>query len=257
MMTDLVLKYPHLETGGDLFGLWTTEGNAVLHIVLGPGQNCKRTGASFYQDIPYLKQNGELVTEDYMLCHIGEWHSHHQLHLFQPSGGDSSTVIRNYPLGVCGFLLIIANIVSPRQVEFSPYLYTKTSTYNFDQKGKIVPLRAQNAFKNIGRIRASIERGKEINSFSQGASHRFREYSPEFHEHSRYPPFQTGETIKYLPHIRPPKQGLPKPGEPIQYQPQPCTRTKYSPQSPPTKARGNKPKSTKSSNKLENRPPWR
>jgi len=190
MMTDLVLKYPHLETGGDLFGLWTTEGNAVLHIVLGPGLNCKRTGASFYQDIPYLKQNGELVTEDYMLCHIGEWHSHHQLHLFQPSGGDSSTVIRNYPLGVCGFLLIIANIVSPRQVEFSPYLYTKTSTYNFDQKGKIVPLRAQNAFKNIGRIRASIERGKEINSFSQGASHRFREYSPEFHEQWRYPPFQ-------------------------------------------------------------------
>jgi len=265
MMTDLVLKYPHLETGGDLFGLWTTEGNAVLHIVLGPGQNCKRTGASFYQDIPYLKQNGELVTEDYMLCHIGEWHSHHQLHLFQPSGGDSSTVIRNYPSGVCGFLLIIANIVSSRQVEFSPYLYTKTSTYNFDQKGKIVLLRTQNAFRNIGCIRASIERGKEIYRFSQGALHSFREYSPEFHEPRGYP-FQPGETTTYLPRIRqpstripqhrPPKQGLPKTREPVKYQPQPWTRRKYSPQSPHTKTRENRPKSAKSNNKLENRPSW-
>ena len=58
MMQNLVLRYPHLETGGDLFGLWTTDGNAVLHVVLGPGQNCKRTGVSFYQDVPYLKENG-------------------------------------------------------------------------------------------------------------------------------------------------------------------------------------------------------
>jgi len=199
------------------------------------------------------------------MCHIGEWHSHHQLHLFQPSGGDSSTVIRNYPSGVCGFLLIIANIVSSRQVEFSPYLYTKTSTYNFDQKGKIVLLRTQNAFRNIGCIRASIERGKEIYRFSQGALHSFREYSPEFHEPRGYP-FQPGETTTYLPRIRqpstripqhrPPKQGLPKTREPVKYQPQPWTRRKYSPQSPHTKTRENRPKSAKSNNKLENRPSW-
>ncbi|KAJ7393006.1 hypothetical protein OS493_008254 [Desmophyllum pertusum] len=81
-MQKLVLEYPHLETGGDLFGLWTSNGEAVLHVVLGPGRDCKRTGASFYQDIPYLQRNGELLTQKYMLCHIGEWHSHHQLRLF-------------------------------------------------------------------------------------------------------------------------------------------------------------------------------
>ncbi|KAJ7393008.1 hypothetical protein OS493_008256 [Desmophyllum pertusum] len=149
MMTELVLRYPDVETGGDLFGLWTTEGDVMIHIVLGPGQECKRTGTSFYQDIPYLQRNGELLTQNYMLCHIGEWHSHHQLRLFQPSQGDSSTVIRNYPRGTCGFLLIIANIVSRSEVTLSPYLYTANSSYRFDQKGTLVPLRYNNAFKKM------------------------------------------------------------------------------------------------------------
>lgn len=173
MMENLVLEYPHLETGGDLFGLWTSNGDAVLHVVLGPGRNCKRTGASFFQDIPYLKRNGELLTQDYMLCHIGEWHSHHQLRLFEPSGGDSSTVIRNYPRGTCGFLLIIANIVSPREVKLSPYLYTEKSTYAYDEMGKIVVLPKTNAFNKIKKIKDSRESGKGIKVASQYSESEF------------------------------------------------------------------------------------
>ncbi|KAL9972642.1 hypothetical protein ACROYT_G018990 [Oculina patagonica] len=161
IMEDLVLRYKDVETGGDLFGLWTTEGDAVLHIVLGPGQDCKRTDVSFYQDIPYLQRNGELLTQKYMLCHIGEWHSHHRLRLFQPSQGDSSTVIRNYPSGTCGFLLIIANIVSPTEVEFSPFLYTANSSYRYDQRGELVVLSHPNAFKKDAAIQRSMENGKE------------------------------------------------------------------------------------------------
>lgn len=165
MMEDLVLRYPDIETGGDLFGLWTAEGDAVLHIVLGPGQGCKRTDVSFYQDIPYLQRNGELLTQNYMLCHIGEWHSHHQLRLSHPSHGDSSTVIRNYPgHNTCGFLLIIANILSlsRRQVTLSPYLYTANSRNSFDLKGTIVPLRRfGNAFKKDLVIQSSMEKGME------------------------------------------------------------------------------------------------
>ena len=165
MMEDLVLRCPDIETGGDLFGLWTTEGDVVLHIVLGPGQGCKRTDVSFYQDIPYLKRNGELLTQKYMLCHIGEWHSHHQLRLCRPSEGDSSTVIRNYPSqDTCGFLLIIANILSltQRQVTLSPFLYTANSRLSFDLRGTIVPLRRYgNAFKKDVRIQGTMEDGME------------------------------------------------------------------------------------------------
>jgi len=203
MMQNLVLRYPHLETGGDLFGLWTTEGDAVLHVVLGPGQNCKRTGISFYQDVPYLKENGELLTQDYMLCHIGEWHSHHQLRLFQPSGGDSSTVIRNYPRGVCGFLLIIANILSSHEVRLSPYLYTKSSSYGFDKAGRIVRLTGPNAFKRIHKIREKAERGNERDTYIQGGQfNRNSEYAADFNEFRGYPIQTVTNQIKRLPSDR-------------------------------------------------------
>ena len=162
MVQKLVLRYPDVETGGDLFGLWTIEGDAVLHIVLGPGRNCSRTDVSFNQDIPYLQRNGELLTENYMLGHIGEWHSHHQLRLFKPSQGDSSTVIRHFPRGtVYGFLLIIANIVAPDKVKLSPYLYTENSTFTYSRKGEVVPLQAQNVFKELRDIQDTIKEGKE------------------------------------------------------------------------------------------------
>lgn len=162
MVQNLVLRYPDLETGGDLFGLWTTEGDAVLHIVLGPGKNCSRTNVSFNQDIPYLQRNGELLTENYMLGHIGEWHSHHQLRLFKPSQGDSSTVIRHFPRGATyGFLLIIANIVAPDKVKLSPYLYTQESTFSYSKTGEVVPLGAPNLFRKKSDILKSIKIGKE------------------------------------------------------------------------------------------------
>lgn len=177
MMKDLVLRYPNVETGGDLFGLWTSDGDAVLHMVLGPGKNCKRTATSFYQDIPYLQEKGELLTTKYMLCHIGEWHSHHQLHLYEPSHGDSSTVIRHYPHGTCGFLLIIANILSPDTVLLSPYLYTARSQYDFYQKGQLVPLPSRNAFKKATEIARTISEGQETWSNFQSGMNQYSPYN--------------------------------------------------------------------------------
>ena len=161
MISRLVLRYPDLETGGQLFGLWNAVGEPVVHIVLGPGKACRRTSVSFYQEVPYLERVGHLLTENFQLCHIGEWHSHHRLRLSQPSQGDSSTIIRNYPRDVCGFLLIIANIVSARHVALSPYLYTRESRIRFDLIGDVVPVAGGSAFRKIGRIKHEIERGEE------------------------------------------------------------------------------------------------
>ncbi|XP_015766795.1 PREDICTED: uncharacterized protein LOC107345577 [Acropora digitifera] len=160
-MQNLVLRYPDFETGGDLFGLWTSEGEAMFHVVLGPGKHCLRTDVSFNQDVPYLQRIGELLTEHFMLCHIGEWHSHHQLSLSQPSRGDNSTVIRNFPAGAQGFILIIANIKSPGLVTLSPFLYTQSSRTKYDKAGQIIPVKGPNGFNQISTIRVSMERGKE------------------------------------------------------------------------------------------------
>ena len=194
MMVNMVLKYPDLETGGDLFGLWTTNGDAVLHVIFGPGQNCKRTGTSFYQDIAYLQRNGELLTEDYMLCQIGEWHSHHQLHLFQPSGGESSTVIRNYPPGVCGFLLIIANIVSSQRVQLSLYLYTKKSSHSYDLKGALTVVCVPNPFKSTRKIKENMDQGREVRVYLRDESQNFSGYRPSSYENGKY---SSQSSVKY------------------------------------------------------------
>ncbi|KAL9972639.1 hypothetical protein ACROYT_G018986 [Oculina patagonica] len=160
MMERLVLLHPGKETGGNLFGLWTDNREAVLHVVLGPAIGCTRTEVSFYQSIPYLQRVGKVLTEQFMLCHIGEWHSHHRLHLSEPSSGDSSTVTRNFPRGTCGFLLIIANILPNNKVTLSPYLYKEgQSTY---ERCEIKLLgRHQSPFKEVDVIRANVQQDED------------------------------------------------------------------------------------------------
>ena len=152
-MKKLVLRHPAKETGGNLFGLWTDDGEPVLHVVLGPAIGCTRTEVSFYQSIPYLERVGGLLTHQYQLCHIGEWHSHHRLRLSEPSTGDSTTVIRNYPRGTCGFLLIIANIRS-WDVTLSPYLY-KEGQRDY-KRGEVNVLHGQSPFRAVDVILSNI-----------------------------------------------------------------------------------------------------
>ena len=83
----------------------------MVQLVLGPGKNCQRASASFYQDVDYLEKAGSQLIKKEGVCHIGEWHSHHKIGLKQPSGGDKGTVWRNMPkYGLNRFVLFIANI---------------------------------------------------------------------------------------------------------------------------------------------------
>lgn len=106
-----VRRYPDIETGGDIFGLWSKDNTAVVQLVLGPGKDSRRTSVSFFQDAEYLGKAGSHLTEQYGVCHIGEWHSHHSLGLAHPSGGDQNTVWSNMPkYGFKRFIVFIANI---------------------------------------------------------------------------------------------------------------------------------------------------
>lgn len=163
MMKKLVKLHPAKETGGNLFGLWNNNEDPVLHVVLGPAIGCTRTEVSFYQSIPYLERVGRLLTEQYQLCHIGEWHSHHRLRLSEPSSGDSSTVIRNFPRGTRGFILIIANILPNEAVTLSPYLYREGQTTY--EKGEIRKLGSScSPFKKIDAIKRNIEQDEDTST---------------------------------------------------------------------------------------------
>jgi hypothetical protein len=125
-----VSKHQHVETGGNLLGLWTTSGSAVIHVVLGPGR---------------------FVNNDYYtLCHIGEWHSHHRLNLNQP-----------FPHGMSKFLVIAANMNNDDSAELSPYFFTDGGTRY--EKAEFVVLESKNPFSNDANILAKIERGAEGN----------------------------------------------------------------------------------------------
>ena len=58
----LVLQKREIETGGDLFGLWQDERTAVVQLILGPGEKCRRTTTSFHQDVKYLRNVGGLCS---------------------------------------------------------------------------------------------------------------------------------------------------------------------------------------------------
>lgn len=105
-----ILDYKNIETGGQLFGYWTADGSPVIVFALGPGPNANHEVAFFLQDLEYLKTRAELLCKKYGLFHIGEWHSHHQLGLAQPSGHDANNLYSNIvKLGYSRFLLCIGN----------------------------------------------------------------------------------------------------------------------------------------------------
>ena len=61
-----VRKYPNIETGGDLFELWSTGNTAVVRLVFGPGENSRRTSVSYYQDTKYLARVASVLKEKYV-----------------------------------------------------------------------------------------------------------------------------------------------------------------------------------------------
>ena len=118
-----ILEYPHIETGGQLFGFWTPQGRPVVLYAIGPGPRAGHHTAFFEQDIDYLDYVGNSVVKYFGLCHIGEWHSHHQLGLAQPSGHDASNIQNNVDkLQLNHFLLCIGNC-NDREATLNPFIF--------------------------------------------------------------------------------------------------------------------------------------
>jgi hypothetical protein len=88
-----ILDCTNIETGGQLFGFWTADKVPVVLYAIGPGPHANHQPTFFNQDVNYLTRVGRPIVERFGLQHIGEWHSHHQLGLAQPSGHDANTML--------------------------------------------------------------------------------------------------------------------------------------------------------------------
>lgn len=133
-----VLDYPNIETGGDLFGFWTHSGYPVIQYVIGPGPNANHQSTFFNQDGNYLSEVGNKLRKTHGLQHIGEWHSHHQLGLAEPSGHDISTVckaISQYNLS--NFFLVITN-VRDNSSSVNGFMFNSKNGRDFDYAGWVI-----------------------------------------------------------------------------------------------------------------------
>ena len=78
MIEDLVRCHPAEDTGGDLFGLWTSEDEPVLHIVTGQGKEILQTSPksslkcydTFSKEFQRLE---ELLHWKFHLNYMGKW----------------------------------------------------------------------------------------------------------------------------------------------------------------------------------------
>lgn len=126
-----ILDCKNIETGGQLFGFWTSAGIPVVLYAIGPGRGANHQETFFNQDLSYLLNVGNFVLEKYGLQHIGEWHSHHQLGLAQPSDHDASTMVHNIEkLHLRRFLLCIGNCDNTRST-FNAFNFHEDHGYDY------------------------------------------------------------------------------------------------------------------------------
>lgn len=105
-----ILDYPNIETGGNLFGFYTSFQIPIIQYVLGPGKNSEHDSTHFRQDEIFFNKNADLLIKEHALNHIGTWHSHHQLNLDHPSPGDEKSMITGMKKDcIDSFLLVIGN----------------------------------------------------------------------------------------------------------------------------------------------------
>ena len=170
-----VLRHKNIETGGDLFGLWVDAHTAVVQFALGPGEKCRRFSTSFFQDVDYLAAAGGYLIEKHGLCNIGQWHSHHQLSLNQPSTGDENTVWGNMPgLRMNRYIVCIANVLR-RGGSYTTSLNCFLFEMNDNGKkmpimrGKFKHLRGESPVNNQREVAEVIARGAEVHVVQPGS----------------------------------------------------------------------------------------
>lgn len=126
-----VMDYPQLETGGDLFGLWTKDGFPVIHYAIGPGRLAEHNAAHFNQDVEYLRECGFLLNNKFRMEHLGAWHSHHRMELSEPSTGDVHTMkTAMYSGNFSRFIISICNI-EQEDVAINGFLFSNESPYDY------------------------------------------------------------------------------------------------------------------------------
>ena len=80
--------WDNLETGGELYGFLSHDGNLIIMLATHPGENAIHCVTSFQQDILFFKRTSKKLHCKHGLQLLGNFHSHHNLCLKNLSGLD-------------------------------------------------------------------------------------------------------------------------------------------------------------------------
>ena len=154
MVQKLVLLYPDVETGGDLFGLWTEDSEPVIHLVTGHSgmekKSFKRSGTSTKIG-DTGKEIRRMLCENYCLRRIGKWQCQRDT---DQNRRELEKSIREDKLlwrTEQKYALIIT--AHRDNSNLSPYIVSKKSISTI---GKIEFLQGENPFRKVGEIRKMI-----------------------------------------------------------------------------------------------------
>jgi hypothetical protein len=85
---DETLRFPRIETGGNLFGSLTHGGTPVVWLATRPGGKFSRRETSVELDHRLHRDIEAMAWRQFGIQSLGMWHSHHQIGLYEPSEGD-------------------------------------------------------------------------------------------------------------------------------------------------------------------------
>lgn len=123
-----IQDYPHIETGGQLYGAWTASGAPRVIYAIGPGPRANHQSTFFNQDVEYLESVGAKLKE-YGLQHIGEWHSHHHLGLPHPSGHDAQTMQNGIDQLNLNRLLLCIGSINDQGIVINPFNFARDAHF--------------------------------------------------------------------------------------------------------------------------------
>lgn len=87
-IASMALAAGSIETGGDLYGLFSHARRPVVFLAVPAGPNAIHDHAHFRQDIDYIKQVSAELRDKWAIQYLGNHHSHHNLGIKGLSGGD-------------------------------------------------------------------------------------------------------------------------------------------------------------------------
>lgn len=94
VLLDEMHSHPMIETGGDLFGLWSHGDMPTIFLASRPGPAAVRETMTFQQDVRSHRRVEKGLWERFGVQCVGMWHSHHRLGMDILSRGDLGRTMR-------------------------------------------------------------------------------------------------------------------------------------------------------------------